>query len=155
MQDDGASSVSTLIRTKAKRVSLAHKKRRRRAGNANGALNELGQEYGRLTVIGTAGRYHSEIRWVCRCLCGQTVSVPGSRLRSRETQSCGCLHKEAVAKANRARRVRDPLVIELVRSHKGTAASIADTLNTMGIPRQDGSRWAKHHIDYLRKTDAI
>lgn len=55
-------------------------------------INEIGNKYGRLTVIerapnDSAGRAH----WICKCECGNTTIVRGTTLRSGATQSCGCL----------------------------------------------------------------
>jgi hypothetical protein len=36
--------------------------------------------------------------WLCRCHCGRVKVVPGNPLRIGKTRSCGCLHKELVAK---------------------------------------------------------
>lgn len=62
-------------------------------------INEIGNKYGRLTVIerapnDSAGRAH----WICKCECGNTTIVRGTTLRSGATQSCGCLQKEAASK---------------------------------------------------------
>lgn len=54
-----------------------------------------GRKFGRLTVqkrAGTAKDRH--VTWLCRCDCGNMTTATGSRLRSGETQSCGCLNKE-------------------------------------------------------------
>lgn len=53
---------------------------------------KIGQKYGKLTVIEYA--YTSKDRhkyWKCKCDCGTIVSVEGTKLRSKHTQSCGCL----------------------------------------------------------------
>lgn len=58
-----------------------------------------GAVYGRLAVIGRAGadaRRHAT--WQCLCACGNKCEVSGRHLRSGETQSCGCLHRESVAR---------------------------------------------------------
>lgn len=53
----------------------------------------IGQTFGRLTVI---ERYNGEKPydgsfWVCQCECGNIITTSGKRLRSGQTQSCGCL----------------------------------------------------------------
>lgn len=57
-----------------------------------------GKRYGRLVVLSHAGtvtvagtRYSS---WLCRCDCGGTKTVSGQLLRTKMTQSCGCLVTE-------------------------------------------------------------
>lgn len=56
--------------------------------------NEIGNKYGKLLVIKednqrTDNRY---IKWICKCDCGNIISVPGVYLRSGTTQSCGCIN---------------------------------------------------------------
>lgn len=62
-----------------------------------------GQRFGRLTVLSRAEDYISPagkktVRWLCRCDCGNEVTVLRSQL-TRGTASCGCLQREA-AQAN-------------------------------------------------------
>lgn len=54
-----------------------------------------GQRFGRLVVEGFFGsdRYRQSL-WLCRCDCGESLTVRGGSLRSAETQSCGCLHRD-------------------------------------------------------------
>lgn len=56
-----------------------------------------GRIYGRLTVVGEASRgvcTRRKHRWVCKCLCANTIIAVGDNLRQGRTQSCGCLKKE-------------------------------------------------------------
>lgn len=55
-------------------------------------LDLIGKRFGRLIVVAPAGqsRRHANYRWTCRCDCGQTAVVPGGRLTSGNTRSCGC-----------------------------------------------------------------
>ena len=57
-----------------------------------------GKQFERLTVIKQddsrpqgAGKQRW---WICKCTCGNTISVPRSRLISGVTRSCGCLAKK-------------------------------------------------------------
>lgn len=69
-------------------------------------INELGNTYGRLTVIEFAGSKptnHGKSRlamWKCACECGGVVIVNGHDLRRGNTTSCGCFKKEQLLKAN-------------------------------------------------------
>lgn len=61
--------------------------------------------FGRLTVteldpIRSARR---ATRWRAICECGNSVVVAGYNLTRGHTQSCGCLHREVVAKLCRER----------------------------------------------------
>lgn len=59
-----------------------------------------GQRFGRLTVIRKDKPYIApdgdghQTKWVCRCDCGNEVSVVSKNLRQGSTKSCGCLRKE-------------------------------------------------------------
>lgn len=57
-----------------------------------------GKVFGRLEVIGYAGSFKRKAMWRCRCECGIERIVYGYSLRSGETESCGCLHREKVTK---------------------------------------------------------
>ena len=56
--------------------------------------DETGNRYGRLTVLGlyTTEGYGGAV-WSCHCDCGKDINVLGTRLRSGNTRSCGCLAK--------------------------------------------------------------
>ena len=60
-------------------------------------INETGNRYGRLTVL---RRCPNDVRkgaiWLCRCDCGNEVTVRGYNLRNGSTRSCGCLHQTIV-----------------------------------------------------------
>ena len=76
------------------RASYREGWRKRRAAAARAMI---GQRFGRLTVIAlassrkTGGGGH---RWHCLCTCGSKTTVRADQLRSGESQSCGCLHRE-------------------------------------------------------------
>lgn len=57
--------------------------------------NLIGNQYGRLTVIGYAGtnKYHRSM-WKCVCTCGNSKIVNSNSLQQGRTRSCGCLDKE-------------------------------------------------------------
>jgi len=60
--------------------------------------NRIGETYGYLTVIerGKTKIHPSgspSIQWVCKCKCGNVISVDVNNLRMGHTQSCGCLSK--------------------------------------------------------------
>ena len=65
--------------------------------------NEIGNIYGRLTVISRAeNNKHGVARWLCECECGNKKIICGISLRSKNpTHSCGCLQKEAMLKRRR------------------------------------------------------
>ena len=54
--------------------------------------NIAGQRFGKLIAIHENGRNkHGHARWLCKCDCGNEVSVLGIHLRSGKTKSCGCI----------------------------------------------------------------
>lgn len=62
-------------------------------------INEVGNVYGRLTVLSEGERAKSgTIKWNCICECGNTVSVRGDILRNGSTKSCKCLNNEIAIK---------------------------------------------------------
>lgn len=63
-------------------------------------IDLTGGRFGRLRVIGEAGRKRKEVLWECVCDCGNTVFVPGYSLRKGHTKSCGCLVSEKAKEAN-------------------------------------------------------
>lgn len=65
--------------------------------------NWLGRRVGRLTVIEydeEKSEKYKKPYWICKCDCGNTVSVSRDNLASGNTNSCGCLHKELLTQRN-------------------------------------------------------
>ena len=61
----------------------------------------LGHRFGRLVVIGYAGKdkgNHS--KWLCRCECGNSTVAAGYNLEAGKILSCGCLRREQAGKLN-------------------------------------------------------
>lgn len=62
-------------------------------------VDMTGHKVGSLTVLSRAdvsGLAH----WVCRCVCGSTKIVSGSRLRQGKTISCGCIARQRLRERN-------------------------------------------------------
>lgn len=67
-----------------------------------GFRNIIGERFGRLTVLLLHDRNrHAQIRWQCRCDCGNNHVVTGHGLRTGKVASCGCAKSEATIKAHR------------------------------------------------------
>ena len=63
--------------------------------------NEINNVYGYLTVIERApNSLDGRARWVCKCKCGNLVTVLGNHLRGGRIKSCGCYQKEQTSKAS-------------------------------------------------------
>lgn len=63
-------------------------------------VSELfGKTFGRLTVVKRCENYVSpkgttRTNWLCECSCGNKIKVTADKLKSGNTQSCGCLRNE-------------------------------------------------------------
>jgi hypothetical protein len=60
-------------------------------------IDITGKRYGRWTVLSQAPRdprKGGDAEWRCRCDCGTESVVRSSCLRTQESRSCGCLHRE-------------------------------------------------------------
>jgi len=57
-------------------------------------INLIGEKYGRLTVVEFDRLERHKTYWKCVCDCGLTVIATGNNLRSGNTTSCGCYHRE-------------------------------------------------------------
>lgn len=67
----------------------------------NRVVDMSGRRVGRLLVLRENGRANNgEVRWLCRCDCGNDFTATGANLRGR-TRSCGCLHAERIGALNR------------------------------------------------------
>lgn len=60
------------------------------------------RRFGRLVAIQPAGRYRGQVKWLCRCDCGNEHTVSGEILRSGRSRSCGCARRERTAAMGRA-----------------------------------------------------
>lgn len=68
-----------------------------RTGHKNGKFIDLtGKIFGRLTVVGYAGKS----KWNCRCECGKSAVVGSAQLTRADVRSCGCLAREPRRRAN-------------------------------------------------------
>lgn len=64
--------------------------------------NLVGRQFGRLTVVRSAGtNKQSKQLWHCRCSCGKLVVIAGNNLASGNSKSCGCFRSEFVSKTKR------------------------------------------------------
>lgn len=57
-------------------------------------INIEGHRYARLTVVRTNGLKNGRLFWLCRCDCGNEISISSNSLRQGNTKSCGCLARE-------------------------------------------------------------
>lgn len=71
------------------------------ASESRGERDITGHRFGRLTAIRRDGVGDCwQAKWICRCDCGNEVSVFKSNLMSGRTRSCGCLKSETMTRRN-------------------------------------------------------
>jgi len=68
-------------------------------------INEIDNQYGRLTILQQVGYKHKAAMWLCHCTCGNEVIIRGSSLRDGSTKSCGCLRNERTKAYNKTRKL--------------------------------------------------
>lgn len=66
------------------------------------AINEIGNIYGKLTVVLRSGSTDGQAHWECRCECGRTRFATGCKLRSPDGPR-GCRRCGAMGKGPRSR----------------------------------------------------
>lgn len=67
------------------------------------ATMEVGNVYGKLTVVDISIEKRDRLHWVCQCKCGNTVTVSGSSLRRGDQVSCGCHRASAGGNARKGK----------------------------------------------------
>lgn len=63
-------------------------------------IDLTGQRFGRLTVICRADIKSKDVKWLCKCDCGNECITKGIYLRIGDTKSCGCIAKQLLIKRN-------------------------------------------------------
>ena len=53
-------------------------------------INEIGNQYGKLTVIAEAPSRNGRAYWLCQCECGKQKEISGTNLRTYGHIGCGC-----------------------------------------------------------------
>lgn len=71
----------------------------RTLANRKRSIDLTDKTFGRLYVLrlNSHGSKNKKNTWFCQCSCGQTTVTTGYQLRSGNTASCGCLHREYIA----------------------------------------------------------
>ena len=72
-------------------------------GSFDNKIDEIGNVYGKLTVVAEYSERSTsrQVKWICKCECGNTVIVQGNHLRSGHTQSCGCINSKGEEEISR------------------------------------------------------
>lgn len=59
----------------------------------------IGKKFGKLTVIEkTTKKKWNTFLYKCKCDCGNEALATGSDLKRKNTQSCGCIQRDAARK---------------------------------------------------------
>lgn len=62
-------------------------------------IDRTGQRFGRLVALSYLRlRGKGASRWICRCDCGAIIHVAANNLKSKNSQSCGCLMLDKVSR---------------------------------------------------------
>lgn len=114
---------------------------------------EVGQKFGRLTVLNRDLGEHTQRRvyWNCLCECGNTIAVAGKSLKSGNTRSCGCLNDEV--RSARLYSTMEETWNKMIGQRSGMLTIIrkADKEETKGRPEHIGYWYCEcdcgnHHI---------
>lgn len=111
--------------------------------------SEIGNRYGRLTVVGRAPNQGTRAQWLCRCDCGIEKVVGGKQLRRGTTTSCGCYRKEI--SANQGRKNRMP---EAEALRKSLENGFELLFGYKGILHKAAFRCTKCGYEFERRADA-
>lgn len=107
-------------------------------------INLLNQRFGKLLVIGNAGKIDGRrYYWECLCDCGNKIVIEGSRLRSGNTKSCGCGKYDGLKKYNEIQTEQAKIPI-------GTKIGKLTIVEDLGLrPQTEGHsrRWYKCFCD--------
>ncbi len=109
-------------------------------------IDLTGKRYGRLLVLDRDGANHMGYStWTCRCDCGVEKIYVGANLRSGDTKSCGCLH-------------RDNVRIRSTKHHHAHAGAISSTYRTWSsmcnrCTKPKNKRWSHYGGRGIRVCD--
>lgn len=75
--------------------------------------NQVGERFGKLTVIERVGIANRQAVYKCKCDCGNIVEVKSGQLKSGKTQSCGCIKSQGEFKISKILRENNiPFVMQ-------------------------------------------
>ncbi len=105
-----------------------------------------GKIYGKLKVISNTGKnQNGHSVWLCQCKCGNFTEVAANHLKSGNTQSCGCMHKEFIT--NLGRRMVDDL--------KGKTFNYLQVLYDSGERQNGNIKWVCRCLNCGKITQPI
>lgn len=116
-------------------------------GNASHrAINELGNTYGKLTVIAQATSVNDQAMWLCQCECGGHKIVSGHDLRLGRVNSCGCMISKGEAMVSQ--------VLQQMQTHFIQQYTFDDCVSPKGNKlKYDFAVFKDNKISYLIEYD--
>lgn len=100
-----------------------------------------GKRFGRLVVLQEGkqveSKFHKERTWVCKCDCGNIVTVRQGKLTQGRTKSCGCYRKEVTSK-------------RVTKDLTGKKFGLLTAIEPVGYEGRDGTK--EYHV-WLCKCD--
>lgn len=98
----------------------------------NNVIDIVGKTFGKLLVLRIDDSNDSiRIKWICKCECGNIVSVFGENLNTGNTSSCGCLRKESASAIGKSR------IHDLLNHRFGKLL----VLDLHGTDKENGALW--------------
>lgn len=96
---------------------------------ANKLTEMVGKKFGSWTVLerGQSDK-HRHPKWLCRCICGITKEVKGSRLREGKSNSCGCQKSSLISKSNTGN--KSPFKVDILGQRFGRLIVIKQLAET-------------------------
>lgn len=119
--------------------------------------NYIGKQFGKLTVIGYAGKRSGMHRWLCKCNCGNETIVGQTLLQSGKTQSCGCKKNSIIVENLKLINGTSVTLIEALKKHKLSS----NTSGYTGVyQNKRNGKWVaqitfQHKTYYLGQYDDI
>lgn len=92
---------STGVKIEAKETETPRKK-----WGGKEAIDLIGINFGTLTVLSRAENRGGRPHWLCKCECGNIISINGGSLRRGYTKSCGCMKSKTISEKNSKHRLR-------------------------------------------------
>jgi hypothetical protein len=78
------------------------------------ALNLKGKRFEYFVVVDQVGKdKHGQLRWLCKCNCGNQFESTSQAISKEQRRSCGC---QAYSKTRRVKRIKDPKDISYKRA---------------------------------------
>ena len=75
-------------------------------------INLINQKFGYLTVLERDFSKTGKVYWICKCDCGNIISVRGSSLKDGHTRSCGCINSKG---ENKIKDILSSLKIDFIQ----------------------------------------